>query len=414
MVAGRSLGRRFGWLWAAYGVSAFGTRLAFDAFPLIAVLVLHAGTTEVALLAAAGTAVGAVVAVPLGPWVEFRRKRPVMIAMDLVRCAALLTVPVAFALGRLGFAHLLVVSVVVAAADIAFTAASGAHLKALVPPEDLLAANGRFESTTWTATILGPPLGGAAVGLFGPVLTVAADAVSYLLSAAGIRAIGGGEPRPVRTGAPRLRARDLLAGWRYVLAHPALRLLLLNSVLVNALIMAASPLLVVLMVDRLGFAPWQYGLAFAVPCLGGLVGSRLARPLVARFGRHTVLRTAGALRACWSVGLACVPSGTAGLVLVMAVEFGLITCMGVFTPVLATCRLDLADTDLVARTLAAWSVTGKVTTAAVTALWGLLAGFTGPRTAIALAGVLLLATPLLLPRRARLPRRGREPEPSGV
>ncbi len=33
MGAGRSLGRRFGWLWAAYAVSAFGTRLAFDAFP---------------------------------------------------------------------------------------------------------------------------------------------------------------------------------------------------------------------------------------------------------------------------------------------------------------------------------------------------------------------------------------------
>ena len=36
---------------------------------------------------------------------------------------------------------------------------------------------------------LGPPLGGAAVGLLGPVTTVIADAVSYLLSAAGVAAI---------------------------------------------------------------------------------------------------------------------------------------------------------------------------------------------------------------------------------
>ena len=62
-------------------------------------------------------------AVPLGPWVEFRRKRPVMIAMDLIRFAALLTVPAAYALGWLGFAQLLIVSVVVGAADIAFKAA---------------------------------------------------------------------------------------------------------------------------------------------------------------------------------------------------------------------------------------------------------------------------------------------------
>ncbi|HWO63685.1 MAG TPA: MFS transporter, partial [Umezawaea sp.] len=160
---------RFGWFWASYGVSAFGTRLAFDAFPLIAILVLHAGPAEVSALAAAGLAVGAVLAVPLGPWVEFRRKRPVMIAMDVLRCAALLGVPAAFALGRLTYAQLLVTTVVVAAANIAFTAASGAYLKSLVPPGELLLANGRLESTSWTATALGPPLGGAAIGLLGPM-----------------------------------------------------------------------------------------------------------------------------------------------------------------------------------------------------------------------------------------------------
>ncbi|GAA2457643.1 MFS transporter [Streptomyces glaucus] len=410
MVGGRSLGRRFGWLWAAYGVSAFGTRLAFDAFPLIALVVLHAGPTQVAALAAVGSAVGAVVAVPLGPWVEFRRKRPVMIAMDLVRCAALLSVPAAYFLGLLGFAQLLVVSVVVAAADITFTAAAGACLKSLVGKGDLLVANGRLEATAWTATMAGPPLGGAAAGAFGPVATVVADAVSYLLSALGIRAIGGREPRPVRTGASsRLRAGDLLDGWRYILADPVLRPLFLNTVLVNGLIMATSPLLAVLMLGPLGFAPWQYGLAFALPCAGGLVGSRLSRRLVARFGRHRVLRTAGTLRACWPLGLVLLHPGATGLVLVVAVEFALITCVGVFNPVFATHRLDRTPADRVTRTLSAWSVTGKASVAALTALWGLLAGLVGPRAAIALAGLLLLATPLLLPRRDHAPRPGAEP-----
>jgi hypothetical protein len=126
MVGRRSLGRRFGWLWAAYAVSAFGTGLALDAFGLIAILVLHVGPTEVSVLAATGLAVGAAVAVPLGPWVEFRRKRPVMVAMDLTRFAALMSIPAAFALGWLSFAQLLVVSIIVAAADITFKAASGA------------------------------------------------------------------------------------------------------------------------------------------------------------------------------------------------------------------------------------------------------------------------------------------------
>ncbi|WP_329196950.1 MULTISPECIES: MFS transporter [unclassified Streptomyces] len=410
MGAGRALGRQFGWLWAAYAVSTLGTWLAFDAFPLIAVLVLHAGTTQVSVLAAAGLAVGAVVAVPLGPWVEFRRKRPVMVAMDLVRFAALMSVPAAFALGWLSFAQLLVVSILVGAADIAFTAAGGACLKSLVGPEDLLVANGRFESTNWTASVLGPPLGGAAIGLLGPVMTVTANAVSYLLSAVGIRAIGGQEPPPRQTAVPpRLRVGDLLDGWRYILRDSALRPLFANTILVSGLIMATQPLLAVLMLGRLGFAPWQYGLAFAVPCIGGLIGSRLAPRLVARYGRHRVMFTTGVLRACWLLGLVFIGPGTAGLVLVMVVEFGLITCMGVFNPVFATFRLERTPAGRVARTLSAWSVSSKATIAALTALWGLLAGLTSPRLAIALAGLLIMTTPFLLPRQDRTPRAEEEP-----
>lgn len=50
----------FAWLWAAYAVSVFGTWVALDAFPLIAILVLDAGPAAVSGLAAAG----ALVAIP--------------------------------------------------------------------------------------------------------------------------------------------------------------------------------------------------------------------------------------------------------------------------------------------------------------------------------------------------------------
>ena len=354
---GRSLGRRFGWLWAAYAVSTFGTWLAFDAFPLIAILVLHAGPAEVSVLAAAGLAVGAVVAVPLGPWVEFRRKRPVMVAMDLIRFAALMSVPAAFALGRLSFAQLLVVSVVVGAADIAFTAASGACLKALVRAggparreravrvHDLDRHRARAAARRGRDRAVRP--GDDRGGQRGQ-----------------LPAVGGGDPRDRRAASraprepphrPAAEPATCSTGWRYILAHPALRPLFFNTVLVNGLIMATAPLLAVLMLGHLGFAPWQYGLAFGAPCVGGLVGSRLARRLVARFGRHRVMLVAGTLRACWSLGLAFIGPGVAGLVLVIAVELGLVTCMGVFNPVFATYRLEQTPPDRVARTLSAWS-----------------------------------------------------------
>jgi MFS family permease len=190
----------------------------------------------------------------------------------------------------------------------------------------------------------------------------------------------------------------LLEGWRYLLAHPTLRRLFFNTLLVNGLIMATAPLLAVLMLGNLGFKPWQYGLAFGAPCIGGLIGSRLTHPLIGRFGQHRVLLAAGTLRACWSVGLTFIQPGAAGIVLVIAVQLGLVTSIGIFNPVLATYRLEQIETARIARTLSAWSVTSNVTIALLTALWGLLASVIGPRAAIAAAGVLMLATPLLLPR----------------
>ncbi|KJK56431.1 major facilitator transporter [Saccharothrix sp. ST-888] len=397
-------------MWTAYAVSAYGSGLGFGAFPLIAVLVLHASPAQVSALSAVGPAVGALIALPLGPWVEFRRKRPVMITMDLARFAVLMTIPVAYALGRLGFVQLLVVSAMVATAKIAFNAASGAYLRALVRPEDLLVANARFESTNWSSIAVGPPLGGAAIGLFGPVTTVVADALSYLFSALGVSAIRGREEHPQRTDRSRVGAGELLDGWRHILTHPVLRALYLNNMLVAGLIMATEPLLAVLLLRQLGFPPWQYALAFAAPCVGGLIGSRLARRVVARYGRHRVFRTVGTLRAVWLIGLAFVRPGFAGLATVMAVELAIIIGMSLYNPVLATYRLEHTPQDRIARTLSAWSIGQQTSIAVFTALGGLLADATSPRTALTVAGLLILTTPLLLPRHDHTPQH--EPEPA--
>jgi hypothetical protein len=73
--------------------------------------------------------------------------------------------------------------------------------------------------------------------------------------------------------------------------------------------------------------------------------------------------------------------------------------MSLYNPVLATYRLENTPQDRVARTLSAWSVSSSAAIAVLSALGGLLAQVTSPRTAITVAGLLILASPLLLPRR---------------
>jgi hypothetical protein len=310
----------------------------------------------------------------------------------------LVSVVTAAVAGVLSYAHLVAAAMAVAVTAVAAGAASGAHLRALVPPAELATVSGRFEQVTWMSTAVGPPLGGALVGLVGPAVTAALDAVSYLLSAGCLRAIRTPEPAPpVR--APGSRLADPARGWRVIGADPELRALLANNALVAALIMATAPLMAHLMLGELGFSAFAYGLAFGLPCLGGFAGARLAR----RLDPDRVLRVAGVLRVLWIGPLAFVGPGLPGLLLVMAAQTATVTAMGVFNPVLATRRLRRPAPADVARVLLAWTVTTRLATATLVASWGVLAALVGTRAAVAVAGIALLATPLLLPTGGRRP-----------
>src|SRR5436190_17626033 len=78
-VLGMGLGVDFRRLWRAFGVSEFGSAVGSGALPLIAIFALDASDLQVSLLAALSGVAAAMIALPLGPWIEFRPKRPVMI-----------------------------------------------------------------------------------------------------------------------------------------------------------------------------------------------------------------------------------------------------------------------------------------------------------------------------------------------
>lgn len=107
------------------------------------------------------------------------------------------------------------------------------------------------------------------------------------------------------------------------------------------------------MLKHLHFQPWQYALAFGGPCIGGLLGSRLSQPLTRRYGQLPTMLVFGALSVGWPIGLAFIPGGVAGLLMVMGLQFGLVTSIGVFNPLLGTHRLQQTAPARLARTLSA-------------------------------------------------------------
>ncbi|MFI1921503.1 MFS transporter [Streptomyces sp. NPDC020377] len=407
------LGEDFRRLWGAYGVSAAGSAVAMGALPLVALLVLHSSAFQVALLTALSAVASAVIALPLGVRIEHRYKRPVMITADLARCAVLVSVPVAAALGVLTFAQLCVVGILQTAASVAFDAASGAHLKALVLPEHRLRANSLFETTNWISVSAGPPVGGLLFGVLGPTATMAVDAASFLGSAVGVRRIRRPEPAPPTPGAAARPGHDIVAGWRYLLRHPGLRPLFYNSLLFGGSIMMTSPLMAVLMLRDLGLAPWQYGLALGLPCLGGVLGSRLAPPLTRRFGQRRILLLSGVARTVWTILLPLAPAGALGVFFIVAVDFCLLFAAGVFNPSFTTYRMEATQDAFMSRVGVSWSVSSKTCQAVFMIAGGLLADAAGVRGTLLIAGVLCLASALLLPwRKARISTGG-VPGPAG-
>ncbi|MFC5826994.1 MFS transporter [Nonomuraea insulae] len=307
--------RDFRRLWSGSTVSQLGSAVGMVALPVVAVTVIHASAFQVALLAALTAVTTALLAFPLGTYVEFRRKRPIMIATDLVRFAGIASVPVAAALGALTFVHLCVIAVVNASCQIAFNAAAQSHLKALVSAPHLIEANSRLESTRWLSISVGPSAAGALIGLLSAVGSLVIDAVSFLFSALAIRTLRTPEPpAPVRE-AHVSRREELFAGWRFAWRHPALRPMLVSWVTFAGASSMAAAVSAVYYLRDLGFEPWQYGLIMGVPSLGGFAGARLAPRLVARLGAVRGLWWASMLRGPWYFLIPAALPGTLGLVM---------------------------------------------------------------------------------------------------
>ena len=369
------------------------------ALPVVAVTVVQASAPQVAVLAGATAVTTALLALPMGRYVEFTRKRPVMILTDVARCVALATVPVAALLHALTFVQLCVVAVVNAACSIAFTAASQAHLKALVSAGRLIDANSRLESTRWLSISAGPSLGGVLVGFLTAVGSLAVDAVSFLFSAWAVGSLRAPEPEPPVPGERSSWRVEVLAGWRFVWAHPALRPMLVSWVTFAGASSMAAAVNSVFYLRDLHFAAWQYGLLMGVPSLGGFLGARFAPRLTARLGAVRGLRWASLLRGPWYFLIPLAVPGPVGLVM-CGVGFGLVLVFAAAAnSVMAGYRQSQTPDELMSRVAALWSFATTVSQPVFILAGGVLAGWFGARTTIFVGAAVMSLAGLLLPRR---------------
>ena len=215
--------RGFVRLWAANAVSQLGTQVTLLALPLAALYVLKASALGVALLRSFAFLPFLLFSLPAGVWVDRLRRRPLMIAADLGRAAAMASIPLAYWLGHLTMAQLYVVAGVHGLLSVVFDVSYLSFLPTLIGRERLGEANSKLLGTQSVgAARRADARRRARLGVRRAV-AILADAVSFLLSGSFVTAIRGREARPEPT---RTRARTELAeGLRYVFSQPYLRTL---------------------------------------------------------------------------------------------------------------------------------------------------------------------------------------------
>jgi diguanylate cyclase (GGDEF)-like protein len=260
-------------MYVAQALSFFGDQLA-----RIAVAVLVFSRSHSALLTAVSFGVSYLPWVVGGPllsgYADRLRRRNVMIFCDLVRAALVL----GLAIPGVPIAALLVLVTLIALMEPPFSASRASMLPDVVGEGEQYAIASTLSNTTNNlGGVLGFALGGLIISGIGVRPTIVLDSVSFLISAAFLRAAV--TSRPAVSGGPRDLAAELREGAQAIFGDTYLRWLVVTSWLVVGATIATESIAVPY-ASAHGGGPVAAGLLTAALPSGLVVGAVIVGRLV--------------------------------------------------------------------------------------------------------------------------------------
>lgn len=272
-------------------VSFAGTAASAVALPLLAY-----STSGSATLTAAVAALEALpyllFGLPAGALADRWPRRRLMVCADLVVAVVLASVPAAHLLGALSTAHVLGAAFAVGTAFCWFDAAAWGALTSVVGRERLPAANGLIWSTATVLGVATPAACGLALTVADPATVLAADALTYVASAALVAGIRTPvDPAPSDGDRASIRA-GIVAGLAFLWREPVIRAMSLAGFSLSTTAGGAFALIVVHTDQRVGDPDgWRVGAFYTAAALGAVCAA-LALPVVTRrlgAGRVSIL-----------------------------------------------------------------------------------------------------------------------------
>ncbi len=352
--------RDFNRLWFSDTVSQIGNQFTNLALPILAVLNLHAGAFEIGLLMALQTLFFPILGLFVGVWADRLRKRPIMIVCNLGRMAGLASIPLAFFLSSLTLYQLYAVAAVNGIFTVFFEVCYQSYLPVLIDREDLVEGNSKLQTSASGAQVAGPALAGFVYQLVGGAITIAVDAIGYLISALSLISIRKQEARPEGnspTGRPDFFA-EMKEGIRIVFDNAMLWRITACTATSNFGSAIVGAVFVIFLLNILSFSPVLIGLLGTVGAVGFLLGTVVTPIVTKRLG----LGMAIAIPAGITVINMAAPLAIYGHAFLIVGTIGLIT--GIMLPIYNINQVSLRQTIVPDR------IQGRMNATVRTINWG--------------------------------------------
>lgn len=291
--------------WIGETIANFGAYLGLVALPIIAAVTLDASPFQMGLLAASTNLPRMIVGIFAGSWVDRRKRRPVMITVNLTRALTLLLVPLAAWLDLLTYPLLLGVAVLLGAQGILFDSAWSAMVPNLVPRRDLADANGKLWASMSLAQIAGPALAGTLIAWLTGPWVLAINAATFVASAWFMWKIE--KPETDFGTRTRMATSELLAsireGYAELINNPITRPLTTTLVMIGMGGGVFGAVYLLFLTRELELDTRWVGYAYAAGGVGALIGSMVAAPLARTFGYGKTILWSGILQGLMNISI---------------------------------------------------------------------------------------------------------------
>lgn len=274
-------------------ISLLGGLISEIAYPLL-ILRLGGDDTQAGTVVTCALVTMAICEIPGGHLADRFDRRTLMIVADLVRFAAVGSLPLAMAWSGLGYPQIVAVAIIDGAATGVFLPATTGLLRDLVGRERIGQALGHTQVWRAAVVIAGPILGGLLFEVRA-FLPFAADAISFVVSAGLLLRVSVASHAAGGASAPP--DQRVTAGIKWFCGQPLIMRLLAFAGVIN-LASAATSIAVVIALRQHGTAAGAIGCVMTCVGAGAFVGAPLARPIGVRLGP---VRVCGLVGAAWCV-----------------------------------------------------------------------------------------------------------------